>query len=56
MSQNVNKNYFWRTRGNTLEILKLSRGDGAIGNDGSISPSRDELIYRDESVTSGVRV
>ena len=56
MSQNVNKNYFWRTRGNTLEILKLSRGDGAIGNDGSISPSRDELIYPDESVTSGVRV
>ena len=56
MSQNVNKNYFWRTRGNTLEILKLSRGDGAIGNDGSISPNRDELIYPDESVTSGVRV
>ena len=56
MSQNVNKNYFWRTRGNTLEILKLSRGDGAIGNDGSISPSRDELIYPDESVDNGVRV
>ena len=56
MSQNVNKNYFWRTRGNTLEILKLSRGDGAIGNDGSISPNKDELIYPDESVDNGVRV
>ena len=56
MSQNVNKNYFWRTRGNTLEILKLSRGDGAIGNDGSISSNRDELIYPDESVDNGVRV
>ena len=56
MSQNVNKNYFWRTRGKTLEILKLSRGDGAIGNDGSISSNRDELIYPDESVDNGVRV
>ena len=56
MSQDVNRNYFWRTRGNTLEILKFSRGSGAIGNDGSISPNKDELIYPDESVDNGVRV
>ena len=56
MSQDVNRDYFWRTRGNTLEVLKLKRSGSAVKNDGSLSPNRDELIYPDESVDDGVRV
>ena len=56
MSQDVDRDYFWRTRGNTLEILKLKRGGAAIKNDGTLNPNRDELIYPDESVDNGIRV
>jgi len=56
MSQDVNRDYFWRTRGSTLEVLKLKRSGSAVKNDGSLSPNRDELIYPDESVDDGVRV
>ncbi len=55
MSANVSNNYFYQIKGRKLRLYRYIQSGGSINNQGEIS-SGSELIYPDESITSGLRI
>ena len=56
MSTQVDRDWFWRHNGKKVEIYRLKRGLSRLRTDGVLSSGADELVYPDESITSGLRI
>ena len=56
MSTQVDRDWFWRHNGKKVEIYRLKRGLSRVRTDGVLSSGADELVYPDESITSGLRI
>ena len=56
MSTIVDRDLFWRHNGKKVEIYRLKRGLSRVRTDGVLSSGADELVYPDESITSGLRI